>query len=162
MKESPKPTPPAPTDAFSALRSEMDRLFDQFSLPTGFSSSLDRVFAGVGDTPIVDAHTDIKETSDAIVITAELPGVSEEDVSLSLDNHVLTVKGEKKSEERREEDNYHRVERRYGSFQRSFRLPESIDEENVTASFDKGVLSVNIAKKPEAQRRPKTIEISKS
>lgn len=156
------PRPPASTDPFSALRSEMDRIFDQFMGPGGFGAALPSVFGTSAAPAPISPQTDIKETASEIVITTELPGLAEEDVTLSLDGNLLSIKGEKKTEEKRDEDNFHLVERRYGSFQRAFRLPETIDEEQVDAKLGNGVLKVTVAKKPEAQRAAKRISISKS
>ena len=97
----------------------------------------------------------VEETDDEIVLTAEAPGLSEDDFALELDNNVLTISGEKR-EERDEEDkerNVHLWERRYGSFSRSFRLPRGVDAEAIDASFDKGVLTVHMPKLAESKTR---------
>ncbi|HZV21561.1 MAG TPA: Hsp20/alpha crystallin family protein, partial [Hyphomicrobiales bacterium] len=93
------------------------------------------------------------------VVKADLPGVDEKDINLTIHNGVLTLRGEKKSERTDERENYHLMERSYGSFQRSIRLPESVDEDKVEAKFDKGVLTVTLTKRPEAVKAQKKIEI---
>lgn len=146
------------TDPFSQMRTEMDRLFDSF-LGRGFPSmaSLARFGEASGVTP----HIDVRETEKEIVVEAELPGIDEKDVSVTLHDDVLTIKGEKKSERDEMKDSYHLTERSYGSFQRAFRLADSVDPEKVQASFDKGVLKVTLAKRPEAVKAEKRIPIGK-
>jgi HSP20 family protein len=117
------------SDPFSALRAEMDSLFDSFmgglpAFPRMFGTSGDRAFA-------LTPHMDVKETDKEIVVEAELPGIDEKDLSLALQDGVLTIRGEKKHEHDEEKENYRLMERRYGSFQRSMRLPDSVDEEKV-------------------------------
>jgi len=101
---------------------------------------------------------DIEETDDAWVIEAELPGVDEKDVSVTFANGVLTIKGEKKHEkEEKKAENYYLAERSFGSFERAIRLPDSVDDAKVEAKFDKGVLKVTAAKKPEAVKAERKI-----
>jgi HSP20 family protein len=88
----------------------------------------------------------------------EVPGIEEKDIDVKLENSTLTVSGERKFEKEEKEENYRRVERRYGSFVRSFTLPQTIDSETVTAEYDKGLLKIRLAKKAEA--KPKQIKIS--
>jgi HSP20 family protein len=95
------------------------------------------------------------------VVEAELPGIDEKDVSLSLQAGVLTIRGEKKHEHEEEKENYRMMERRYGSFQRSLRLPDTLDEDKVEASFNNGVLKVSLPKRPEAMGKQRTIPITK-
>jgi len=146
-------------DPFQAFRGEMDRLFDDFlgGLPT--LSNLRQSFPAVqGLTPALD----VKETEKELVVKADLPGIEEKDVHLTIQDGVLTMRGEKKSERKDEGENYHLVERSYGSFQRSIRLPESIDEDKAVARFDKGVLTVTLPKRPEMVKAEKKIEIKSS
>jgi HSP20 family protein len=105
---------------------------------------------------------DVKETDKEIVVETELPGLNENDVSLSVQNGVLTIEGEKKLDYDEEKDDYHIMERRYGSFQRSLRLPDTVDESKIDARFDNGVLKVTIPKRPEAASEQRKIEIKKS
>ena len=104
----------------------------------------------------------MRENTNAITVEAELPGVDEKDVSVTLANGVLTIKGEKKSEKEEKSDNYYLAERSFGSFERSIRLPDTVDDAKVEAKFDKGVLKVTAAKKPEAVKAERKIEIKKS
>jgi HSP20 family protein len=100
---------------------------------------------------------DLVETDDHFVLKADLPGLSEEDVHVDVDNDVLTVSGERKGEHEDKRDGFVRVERSYGSFRRSLTLPEGVDADAVTASFDRGVLEISIPK-PE-QRKPRRVAI---
>lgn len=104
----------------------------------------------------------VAETADALIFTAELPGLDEENVSIELENDVLTISGEKTEErtEGDEERNYHLWERAYGSFRRSFTLPRSVSGADATARFERGVLEIRLPKAPEAKGRK--IEISKN
>ena len=101
---------------------------------------------------------DLVESGDHFVLRADLPGLSEEDVKIELEDSTLTISGERRSEHEAERDGYHRVERATGAFQRSVTLPKGIDPEAVTAGFDRGVLEVRIPK-PEV-RKPRRIEIA--
>ena len=140
-------------DPFSAMRAEMDRVFDSFS---------GRGFARVEESDAVVPSIDVRETETEFVVEAELPGMNEKDVSVTLSNGVLTLKGEKKSEREEKKDDYHLMERSYGSFQRSFQIADAIDPDKVKATFDKGVLKVAMAKRPEAVKAEKRIPIGKS
>jgi len=147
-------------DPISGFRSEMERLFDSY-FGRGWMDAfphMDFGFAGAGVVPQIDMVDDKK----AIVISAELPGLEEKDVELTLRDGILTIKGEKKLEKKEEKDTHLILERRYGGFQRSFRLPDEVDEEQIRAHFDKGVLKVEIPKRPEAVRKDKRIEITRS
>jgi HSP20 family protein len=101
---------------------------------------------------------DIYEDPQKVVLKLEVPGVEEKDLDVRVENHTLTVKGERKFEADEKEQNFHRIERRYGSFYRAFTLPSTVDTENVAASYNAGVLKLELAKKPEAQ--PKQIKIN--
>lgn len=100
---------------------------------------------------------DISEDEEAFHIEAEMPGLTKEDITLGVEEDVLTIKGERKKETEEKKKNYHRVERTYGSFSRSFNLGELIDQEKIEASFENGILHVNL---PKAQEVRKTKEIS--
>jgi HSP20 family protein len=100
---------------------------------------------------------DIYEDAQKVVLKLEVPGIDEKDLDVRVENHTLTVKGERKFEAEEKEQNFHRIERRYGSFYRTFTLPSTVDTENVAASYNAGVLKLELAKKPEAQ--PRQIEI---
>lgn len=139
-------------DPFRELRGlhdEMNRLFSS-ALP-------DRVeFARGAWSPSVD----IFEDQDRLIVEAELPGLNREDFEVSVENNVLTLKGERKFEKKTEGDNYHRVERSYGSFTRQFTLPQTVTADGATADFENGVLRVSLPKREETKARK--IEITGS
>ncbi len=148
------------------LREDVDRLFDDvFSgrrWPLGRAAEeWGRVpsYFSVAGSGLIDVKMDISETPDAIEITAEMPGVGEEDVDIELTGGMLTIKGEKKQESEEKKKDYYRSERTYGSFQRSFGVPDSIDTDKIEARFDKGVLHVTLPKKPEAKAESKKIPV---
>ncbi len=101
---------------------------------------------------------DLVETDDDLVLRADLPGLSEGDVNIEVEDNVLTISGQRKAEHEERKEGYYRVERAYGSFSRSLTLPEGVDPERVRANFDRGVLEVRIPK-PE-QRKPRKVTIS--
>ncbi len=103
--------------------------------------------------PAVDVYEDEKK----VVLKLEVPGLEEKDLDVSVEKNTLTVKGERKFEKEEKEENFHRIERRYGSFYRAFTLPTTVDTESVTATYNAGVLKVELTKKPEAQ--PKQIKV---
>jgi HSP20 family protein len=154
-------TPTRYTDPFHSFRSEMDRLFDNFltGLPT-LTSLRQGVPAAQGLT--LTPTLDVKENEKEIIVKADLPGIDDKDVHLTFHDGVLTLRGEKKSEHTDERENFHLMERSYGSFQRSIRLPETVDEDKVEARFDKGVLTVTLPKRPEMVKAQKKIEIKSS
>ncbi len=100
---------------------------------------------------------DIFENANHIVLRLEVPGMQQEDLKIQLENSTLTVRGERKFEEETKEKTYHRIERRYGSFARSFTLPNTVDSEKVEAHYEAGVLSIELAKRAEA--KPKQIQV---
>jgi HSP20 family protein len=102
---------------------------------------------------------EVKETADAFVVRADLPGVKEGDLDISLHNGVLSISGSRQSEERKEGESYYLYERQYGSFSRNFSLPESADGERIEANLDAGVLTLTIGKKVEA--KPRKISLKK-
>ena len=133
-----------PGDPFLSLHREMNRLFDDVFRGAGLSAMLRR--QGQGGGTFVNASMNVSETEKEIRITAELPGVTEQDIDISLDDDVLTIRGEKKFERTDDKENFHFVERSYGTFQRSLRLPFPVDPEQVQASFENGVLTVTVPK----------------
>ena len=123
----------------------MNRLFDDVFRGTGLPAATGS--QGQGDVgTFVNASMNVSETDKEIRITAELPGVTEQDIDVSLDDDVLTIRGEKKFERKDEKENFHFVERSYGTFQRSLRLPYRCRSEQVQASFENGVLTVTLPK----------------
>ena len=115
-----------------------------------------------GDSPMTTASfvpaVDVYEDDKKVMLKLEVPGIQEKDLDVSVENNTLTVKGERKFEKEEKEENFHRIERRYGSFFRAFTLPSTVDTEHVAASYDAGVLKLELQKKPEAQ--PKQIKIN--
>jgi HSP20 family protein len=127
------------------LQEEVNRLF---------STNLTRTFGdeGIGRgawSPSVDIY----ENKDQIVLEAELPGMKQEDFDLSIENNVITLRGERKFEKAEESDNFHRVERSYGSFTRSFTLPQTVSAEGASAEYSNGVLRVSLPKREETKAR---------
>ncbi|MEQ8334614.1 Hsp20/alpha crystallin family protein [Nisaea sp.] len=153
-----KSSEPAKTyaDPFSAFRAEMDRMFHTFLQSPTFPLALPFTGAQSG---LVVPTTDMKEGDTAITITTELPGMGEDDVEVTVKNGMLTVKGEKTEEKKDEKDNYHLTERRYGQFQRSFRVPENIDEAKIKAAFEKGVLTISMPKSKDGTHAERKIKI---
>jgi HSP20 family protein len=142
------------------MRAEMDRVFDSFLGPNFFSRwpSASRAEPFGGSAPNVDVRENDKE----FVFEVELPGIDEKDVQVTVRDGMLSLKGEKKSEQDEKKDTYHLVERSYGSFERSFRLPDSADQEKIAANFNKGVLRIVVPKRAEAVKAEKKIPIGKS
>lgn len=104
--------------------------------------------------PAVDIYEDAKK----VVLKLEVPGMDEKDLDIRVENNTLTVRGERKFEKDEKEENFHRIERRYGTFYRAFTLPPTVQTENVVASYNNGILKLELAKKPEAQ--PKQIKVN--
>lgn len=131
-----------------------DRLFsDDFFRPFGFMTRPDEELGQAGWLPAVD----VRESDDAFVFTAELPGIAKEEVEITVDDGILTLKGERRFNEDDEEKSYRRIERAYGSFSRSFKLPSAVDAERIEASFTEGVLTVAVPKAEVAKARKITI-----
>ena len=141
----------SPMRDIMSVRDEMNRLFSEvFSRPRDEEGAW---FAGAWTPPV-----DIYDTNDALVLKAELPGFSKEDVSVELKDNTLILKGERKREAEVKEENYHRLERAYGAFQRSFSLPATVDQEKVKANYKDGVLELRLPKVEVA--KPKRITIA--
>lgn len=148
-------------DPWTDMRAEMDRMFENF-FGGGFPAMPRfKNMLSTRGADVVVPDVDVKENGDQIVIAAELPGLDEKDVELTLQDGVLTMKGTKSHEHEEEKDNFFVKERRYGSFQRSFRLPSSVDQEKITADFDKGVLKIILPKKAEAKSAAKKVLVGK-
>jgi HSP20 family protein len=116
-------------------------------------------WSGLAQTSDFAPRFDVKETKDAYVIRADMPGVRDDEVEISLSGNLLTVTGKREDEHRAEGDQYYAVERGFGAFARTFSLPDSVDAEHVSAELKNGVLTLRVPKKPDAQ--PKRIEIGK-
>lgn len=137
--------------------SELGRIQDEFN--RAFNSVMPRVFGGEDSffgrwSPNVDIYED----QNSLVLEADLPGLKPEDFKLAIENYKLTLSGERKLEKDEKSENYHRVERSYGSFTRVFTLPPTVDVENVNAEFKDGVLRVTLPKREEA--KPRSIEVN--
>jgi HSP20 family protein len=136
------------------LQDRMNRLFDESFRGVGRAGSEDDWSLGGSWAPAVDIY----EHGSDIVLKAELPGVDPKDVDVRLENNTLTLRGERKFDQEVKREHYHRVERAYGTFTRSFTLPSGVDREKIKADFRDGVLKVTLPKKEEA--KPKQISIS--
>jgi HSP20 family protein len=142
-----------PVRELTSLQNEMNRLFNTFfDTPTAAGNG-----ANGGSLRRWIPAMDLVETDDHFVLKADLPGLDESDVNIEVEDNVLTVSGERNAEHEDKREGYVRVERAYGSFRRSLTLPEGVNPEAVTASFDKGVLEVSIPK-PE-ERKPRKVAI---
>lgn len=138
-----------PLRELSSIQSEMNRMFNTvFDTPAGSGPAANRRWA-----PAMD----LVETGDEFVLRADLPGVAEQDVAIELEDTVLTVSGERRSEQESTAEGVHRVERAFGSFSRSLTLPRGVDPESISARFERGVLEVRIPKP--VQRKPRRIAI---
>ncbi len=131
------------------LRERMNRLFEE-----AYSSKVDENdLMGSSWSPSVDIY----ETENELVLTAEMPGLNEKDIAIQIEDNTLTLKGERQLSKEAKEENYHRIERAYGSFCRSFSLPGHIDQEKIKAEHENGILKVIMPKKKEL--KPKKIKI---
>jgi HSP20 family protein len=123
---------------------ELASFFENFTEPGG----KDQLTAGSFVPPV-----DVYEDEHNLVLKLEVPGVNEADINVSVENDTLTVQGERKFEKEEKEENFHRIERRYGSFVRTFKLPNTVDADKVDASYEKGILKITLAKRAEAKPR---------
>lgn len=132
----------------AVLQNRLNSIFQDFARPEGNET------LGMGNfVPAVDVYEDAQK----LVLKLEVPGIRREDLDIRVEGRTLTVKGERKFEAEEKEENFHRIERRFGSFVRSFTLPASVDTESVAALSSDGVLSITLAKKAEA--KPKQIQV---
>lgn len=141
---------PQPHDPWRSFRNELDRVFEQFG------QSLSPWWGGEN---VKLPSVDIIEDDKTFALTAELPGLSAEDVDVSLDGRTLVIKGEKQQETKTDEKNHHLTERSYGSFERSFYLPDGVDADAINATVAKGVLTVTLPKLPTTADKAKKIEV---
>ena len=139
-------------DPLSGMRRELDRMFDD--MWRGLPST-----AGVATASSMALRLDVKEDDKSFHVTADLPGLSEKEVEITFDDGMLTIRGEKKVERDEQQGTWHLVERSYGSFARQLSLSANIDANRIEASFNKGVLSINLPKLPSEQAKAKKIEI---
>ena len=153
-----KPAAPAPMgtpDIWQSFHTEMDRIFDRFA--AGFGMTPFPTFRFESSFSALSPAVDIAEDDKSFKLTAELPGMSEKDVQVSLSGNTLTIKGEKRHESKEAKQDYYLTERSYGEFRRSFMLPEGVDGNKIDAAFANGVLTVKIPKT--AQAAPKKIDV---
>lgn len=148
-----------------SLRREVERLFDDFH-PFGWNMPAPRSFFGADwrgprrDDPwTVAPAMDVVEKDGEFEISAELPGIDEKDLDIKLTDRTLTIKGEKSEKKEEKQKDYVLSERRFGSFQRSFQLPDTVDAARIEASFAKGVLNVKLPKSADARKAEKKIEV---
>lgn len=136
------------------LQRDVDTIFDRFlqGTPSGMR--------GFEAQQAFSPRLDVAETETGYHLTAELPGVEEKDIDIEIQESVLTLKGEKKAENKQEGKNYHRIERSYGAFQRSIALPVEVDEAAIKARFSNGVLEIDLPKAQERKPKSKKIEIA--
>jgi HSP20 family protein len=130
---------------------------------TALQSEVNRLFSRMGGGEVADRQAwtpsiDVIETDDAVTLKAELAGMDPKDISIEVQDNILTVSGERRFEEEIKEDKYYRIERRYGSFSRSISLPQVIDESKIQATYDNGVLEVSVPKAEVA--KPKKIQVT--
>lgn len=158
--------PPRPSQwpMMEGLRREVDRLFDDFRPLTwglaGRRPAFDLDFQGsASESWQIAPAMNVVEKEGAYEISAELPGLDDKNVEVKLSNGMLTIKGEKAEEKDEREGEYYLSERRYGSFQRSFSIPDGIDRDKIEAAFTKGVLKVTLPKTTQAQRAEKKISV---
>jgi HSP20 family protein len=132
------------------LQDRVNRLFQESAAQTGPEEG----FTTSSFVPPVDIY----ENEHNIVLKLEVPGVDQKELDIRIENNTITIRGDRKFEKETKEENYHRVERRYGSFQRSFGLPNTVNPEQVTADYNNGILTVTLAKRAEA--KPKQIKVN--
>jgi HSP20 family protein len=138
-----------PMRELDSLQGELNRAFDGFFGARGNDVRVRRWIPAM----------DLVESDDHLVLRADLPGMTEDDIEIEIKDNILTVSGERKAEEEKRDEGYYRVERAFGSFSRSLTLPEGVKADDVSASFDKGVLEISIPK-PE-ERKPQRVQIGK-
>ncbi|MGA2100593.1 MAG: Hsp20/alpha crystallin family protein [Candidatus Sulfotelmatobacter sp.] len=139
-----------PFREFATLQDRINRVFrESYS-----GGDRDEALTTSSFAPAVDVYEDEHK----VTLKIEVPGIDEKDIDVRVENNTLTVQGERKIEKEEKEENYRRVERQYGSFTRTFTLPQTVDTENVSANYDKGVLKISLPKKAEA--KPKQIKVN--
>jgi HSP20 family protein len=143
-------TPWRPFGELSSLRREMDRLWENFFGERPLTRMWEREWA---------PSLDISETKDNFVVKAEVPGIDAKDIDISLTGDVLTIKGEKKQEREEKEEDYHLVERSYGSFYRSVRLPAEVESNKIKASYKNGILNITLPKSEKVKAKEVKIKV---
>ena len=146
----------SPLEGVAVLQNRLNSIFNDFANSTGELQN-ESLSAGNFVPPV-----DIYEDANRLVLKLEVPGIPQEDLQINLENQTLTVKGERKFVNDEKEENFHRIERRYGSFVRSFTLPSTIETESAQANYENGVLSITLPKKEAAKPKQLKIEIGSS
>lgn len=139
----------SPLQDVAVLQNRLNSIFNDFARP----DSGDEVTAG-NFIPAVDIYEDAQK----LVLKLEVPGIKQDDLQIHVENLTLSVKGERRFESNEKEENFHRIERRYGSFMRNFTLPQTVDTNAIEANYDAGVLSISLPKK--AESKPKQVKIA--
>jgi len=139
----------SPLQDVAVLQNRLNSIFQDFARP----DAGDDVVSG-GFVPAVDIYEDAQK----LVLKLEVPGIKQDDLQIHVENQTLSIKGERKFESDEKEENFHRIERRYGSFVRNFTLPQTVDTNAIEANYDAGVLSVSLPKK--AESKPKQVKIA--
>ena len=143
----------SPISDVAVLQNRLNSIFNDFARPEGAAQES---LAMGSFVPAVDIYEDEHKLS----LKLEVPGVKQEDLDIRVENQTLTVKGERKFEAEEKEENFHRIERRFGSFVRSFTLPVSVDTNSIAAKYDAGVLTISLAKKEAAKPKQVKIEVT--
>ncbi|HUD21641.1 MAG TPA: Hsp20/alpha crystallin family protein [Acidobacteriaceae bacterium] len=141
----------SPLADVAVLQNRLNSIFNEFALPAGEQESLTM---GSFIPPV-----DIYEDEQQLVLKLEVPGIKQDALDVNVENQTLTVKGERKFENEEKQENFHRIERRYGSFTRTFTLPQTVDTGAVKATYDAGVLTISLAKKEAAKPKQVKVEI---
>lgn len=147
-----------------------DPFFELTSLQNRMNQLFNQTFGGFEnfgfEQPLTSENflppVDISEDDHNITLQAEIPGIKQEDLNITLENNVLTISGERKFKEEEKKENFHRIERRYGKFTRSFTLPASVNAETVNATFENGLLNITLPKKEEFKAKQITIGVNKA
>lgn len=162
-KKAPAPAVPASissTGLLSELHDEITRLFERFSGGFPWSWPSTRPAHEVGfPMALMSPKVDLSEGDDAYEVTAELPGLDEKDIDVSITDRMLSIKGEKRDERDVDEKDYHLTERSYGAFRRSFTLPEDVDTDKTAATFKKGVLTIHLPKTRAAKSKRRKVTV---
>lgn len=164
--KTPVPAPAPMPDSFRTLRREMDRLFDRFSHGFHMPSwrgllDVEPAWRNENSFTFAALAVDVTEDDNGYRVTAEMPGFDEKNILISVTGDMLTLKGEKRQEKEEKEKDRNRYlsERVYGSFERRFTLPDSVDRDKISAELKKGVLTISLLKKAEARQPENTIEV---
>lgn len=164
VKKSAAPSTVQPSgDVWHAMRHEMERLFDRFSSfdvsPFRRLSDIEHFWPRPNGGTVLSIDVDVAEDDKGYTVTAELPGLDEKDIDVSISGDMLTLKGEKRAEKEEKNKNHYVCERSYGAFQRSFALPTDAETDKIDAKFTKGILTITLPKNPKAQPASKKIQV---